>query len=223
MTTATPAVGEARLPLSRDRVLQAAVDLADAQGIEGLSMRRLAREVGVEAMSLYNHVANKDDLLDGIVDIAVAEIAVPERGEPWKAAMRRRAISARDMLVRHPWAAGLIESRVTPSPIRMRYPDAVLGCLREAGFSIPMAVHVFNTLDSYIYGFALQERSMPFGSLADAPDEADQLVRAIPADAYPYLAETAATIVASGYDYADEFTFGLDLILDAFDQLHPRT
>jgi AcrR family transcriptional regulator len=223
MTTATPAVGEAKLPLSRDRVLQAAVDLADAQGIEALSMRRLARELGVEAMSLYNHVANKDDLLDGIVDIAVAEIAVPEPGEPWKAAMRRRAISARDMLVRHPWAAGLIESRVTPSPIRMRYPDAVLGCLREAGFSIPMAVHVFNTLDSYIYGFALQERSLPFGSLAEAPGDADELVRAIPAETYPYLAETAAAFVASGYDYADEFTFGLDLILDAFDQLHPRT
>jgi AcrR family transcriptional regulator len=216
-------MSEARLPLSRDRVLRAAVDLADAHGLEALSMRRLARELGVEAMSLYNHVANKDDLLDGIVDIAVAEIAVPERGEPWKAAMRRRAISTRHVLVSHAWAAGLIESRVTPSPIRMRYPDAVLGCLREAGFSVLMAVHVFNALDSYIYGFALQERSMPFGSLADAPHEADQLVQAIPAGAYPYLAETAATLIASGYDYADEFEFGLDLILDAFDELRPRT
>jgi AcrR family transcriptional regulator len=222
MTTATTAVSETRRPLSRDRVLRAAVELADAQGLEALSMRRLARELGVEAMSLYNHVANKDDLLDGIVDVAVAEISVPEPGEPWKAAMRRRAISTREMLVRHPWAAGLIESRLTPSPVRMRYPDAVLGCLREAGFSVLMAVHVFNTLDSYIYGFALQERSMPFGSLADAPTEANELVRAIPADAYPYLAETAATFVTSGYDYADEFAFGLDLILDAFEQLRLR-
>jgi AcrR family transcriptional regulator len=221
MPTTTPATAEARLPLSRNRVLRAAVQLADAHGLEALSMRRLARELGVEAMSLYNHVANKDDLLDGIVDIAIAEIELPARGEAWKVAMRRRAVSTREMLNRHPWAAGLFESRTTPSPIRMRYSDRVLGCLREAGFSVPMAVHLFNAVDSYIYGFALQERSLPFGELDDAPEVAE-LVKGISADDYPYLAETAVTFVESGYAYADEFAFGLDLILDAFDRLRPR-
>jgi AcrR family transcriptional regulator len=222
MATVIEPAEPARLPLSRDRVLAAAVDLANAHGLEALSMRRLAKVLGVEAMSLYNHVANKDDLLDGIVDIAIGEIEAPQPGDEWKSAMRRRAISAREMLTRHPWAAGLFESRTTPSPIRGRYAEAVIGCLREAGFSVPMAVHAFNALDSYIYGFALQERSMPFGTLADIPGAVDGLVRAIPADEFPYLAETAATLVGSGYVYADEFEFGLDLILDAFDQLRPR-
>jgi AcrR family transcriptional regulator len=219
MTTAAAIPGDARLPLSRHRVLRAAVDLADKHGLESLSMRRLARELGVEAMSLYNHVANKEDLLDGIVDIAVGEIMVPASGDPWRPAMRNRAISARQMLGRHPWAVGLLESRTNPSPTTMRYANAILGCLREAGFGVRMAVHVFNTLDSYIYGFALQERNMPFGTLEEMPRTSAEILGAIPAETYPYLAETAATFVASGYAYADEFEFGLDLILDAFERL----
>lgn len=221
MATASQPTRATRPALSRERVIQAAVALADASGLDALSMRRLAQSLGVEAMSLYNHVANKDDLLDGIVDIAVGEVEVPKPGDEWKSAMRRRAISTREMLTRHPWAAGLFESRTSPSPIRMRYSDAVLGCLRQGGFSIPMAVHVFNALDSYIYGFALQEQSLPFAELENVPGALAELVRAIPPEDYPYLAETAMAF-ATGYRFAEEFEFGLDLILDAFDQLRPR-
>ena len=151
-----------RIPLTRERVLRAAIALCDEGGIESLSMRKLGQQLGVEAMSLYNHVANKDDILDGIVDVVVNEIDVPPIGDDWKAALRQRANSARAVLSRHPWATGLIESRTNPGPATLRYYDSVIGSLREAGFSIEMAAHAFSALDSYIYGFALQEVSLPF-------------------------------------------------------------
>ena len=208
-----------RLPLSRDRVLRKALELADAGGIESLSMRRLGQELGVEAMSLYNHIANKEDLLDGLADIVIGEVEVPSIGGDWKEAMRRRAISAREMLVRHPWASGLMESRTNQSPTRLRYPDAVLGTLRQAGFSIEMAIHAFFTLDSYIYGFAVQETNLPSGTPEELAGMADLIARQLPADEYPYLHEVVAEhVLMSGFNYADEFEFGLDLILDGLER-----
>ena len=212
--------GQPRLPLSRERVLRTAIELADRDGIESLSMRKLGRELGVEAMSLYNHVANKDDLLDGLADIMVGEIEVPSGGDDWKAAMRRRAISARGVLLRHPWASALIESRTNSSPTRMRYPDAVLGSLRRAGFSIPMAIHAFIALDSYIYGFAVQEGNLPSGSPEELAAVGELMLRDLPAGEYPYLHEVLADhVLEFGFDYAGEFEFGLDLILDGLERL----
>jgi AcrR family transcriptional regulator len=207
------------IPLSRDRVLQTTVDLADQGGIESLSMRKLGRELGVEAMSLYNHIANKEDLLDGLADIVIGEIEVPARGDDWKAAMRRRAISAREMLARHPWAGGLIESRTNSSPARLRYPEAVVGNLRQAGFSVEMAIHAFFAVDSYIYGFAVQEQNLPSGTPEELAGVAETILTALPAAEYPYLHEALVDhVLKSGFDYAREFEFGLDLLLDALEK-----
>jgi AcrR family transcriptional regulator len=207
-----------RIPLTRERVLQAAVALADESGSESLSMRRLGEAVGVEAMSLYNHVANKEDLLDGMIDVVFGEIDLPSRGEHWKTAMRQRAISARRVLSRHGWAIGFMESRSSPGPATLRHHDAVIGCLRDAGFSIELAAHAFSVLDSYIYGFALQERSLPFHTPEETAELAHDIFSAIPADEYPHLAElTARHVLQPGYDYGDEFEYGLDLILDGLE------
>jgi len=220
MATRPKPIATPRLPLTRDRVLLSALELADQDGIESLSMRKLGRQLGVEAMSLYNHVADKDDLLDGLADIAVGEIEVPSIGDDWKAALRRRAISAREMLARHPWAAGLMESRTNPSPARSRYPEAVLGSLRQAGFSVEMAIHAFFTLDSYIYGFAVQERNLPSGTPEQLASVAQDILRALPPSEYPYLNEViVGHVLKLGFDYADEFEFGLDLILDGLEEI----
>jgi AcrR family transcriptional regulator len=209
----------ARTPLSRERVLRAAVALADQSGIESLTMRRLGEAVGVEAMSLYNHVANKDALLDGMVDLVFGEIELPTVGSDWKSAMRRRAISARAVLSRHRWAIGLMESRSTPGPATLRHHDAVIGCLREAGFPVALTAHAFSVLDSYIYGFALQEASLPFETPEETAEVAQTMMAGFPADAYPHLTElTIEHVLQPGYDYGDEFTFGLDLILDGLER-----
>jgi AcrR family transcriptional regulator len=201
-------------------VLRTALDLADRDGIGSLSMRKLGRELGVEAMSLYNHVVSKDDLLDGLADIVVGEIEVPSIGDDWKAAMRRRAISAREMLTRHPWAGGLMESRTIPSPARSRYPEAVVGSLRQAGFSVQMTIHAFFTLDSFIYGFAVQEQNLPSGTPEELAGVAEMILGALPAEDYPYLNEVIVDhVLKAGFDYADEFEFGLDLILDGLERL----
>ena len=206
-----------RLPLSRDRVLRTAIELADQDGIDALSMRRLGSELGVEAMSLYNHVASKDDLLDGIADLLIEEIEVPAAGD-WRSAMRRRAISAHEMLARHPWANGVIESRTTPSPTRSRYPEAVLGTLRRAGFSIEMAVHAFFALDSYIYGFAVQQQNLPSGTPEELAGMAETTLATLPAAEYPHLREVIVDyVLKSGFDYTKEFEFGLDMLLDALE------
>ena len=189
MTTRTEPRSAPRPPLTRRRVLRAAVALADRNGVGSLSMRRLAHELGVEAMSLYHHVANKDDVLDGIVDIVFSEIDLPEDGADWKAAMRERAISARAALRRHPWAIGLMESRSSPGPAKLRHHDAVLRVLRTAGFPVEMAAHAFSLLDSYIYGFALQETSLPFETSDELVDVAQTILENLPADEYPYLTE----------------------------------
>ena len=218
MTPRSRSTATTRLPLTRDRVLQTALQLADREGIESLSMRRLGRELGVEAMSLYNHVADKEDLLDGLADIVVGEIEVPSIGSDPRAALRRWAFSVRDMLKRHPWAGGLIESRANPSPARSRYPEAVIGSLRQAGFSIEMAIHAFFTLDSYVDGFAVQERSLPSGTPDELAAMAEGARRALPATEYPYLNEAIVGRVLGGFDYTEEFEFGLDLILDGLER-----
>jgi len=209
---------EDRARLTRDRVLAAAVELADAGGIDSLTMRKLGVELGVEAMSLYNHVANKSDLLDGMIDVVFAEIDLPVIGSDWRSAMRRRAVSARAALTRHRWAIGLMESRTTPGPATLRHHDTVIGALRAAGFSIVLTAHAFSAMDSYIYGFALQEATLSFD---DGPETA-QLAQAIMArftsGQYPHLTELAVEhVMQPGYDYADEFEFGLDLVLDGLD------
>ena len=208
-----------RAPLSRDQVLEAAVTLADEGGIDALSMRKLGQALGVEAMSLYNHVAGKSDLLDGMVDVVFGEIGLPAGDGGWKQAMRQRAISARETLSRHRWAIGLMESRRSPGQATLRHHDAVLGCLREAGFSIGLSAHAYSLLDSYIYGFALQEASLPFGNEEETAQVTQEIVGMMAADEYPYLAEMAAAhVLQPGYEYGHEFETGLDLILDALER-----
>jgi len=207
-----------RTPLNRERVLRAAVGLADQGGISSLSMRKLGEALGVEAMSLYNHVASKSDLLDGMIDIVFGEIDLPsgDGDGGWRAAMRRRAVSARLVLRRHPWAIGLMESRTTPGPATLRHHDAVLGCLRRGGFSLELTAHAYSLLDSYIYGFALQEAGLPFGTGEEAARVAQEISAEFSSGQYPYLTEIAmAHVIQPGYDYADEFETGLDLILDS--------
>ena len=213
-----------RTPLSRDRVLQAAIKTADRDGIDSLSMRKLGQEVGVEAMSLYNHVRNKEDILNGMVDIVFSEIDLPSNGADWFTEMRKRAISTRQALKRHPWAIGLMESRVQPGPATLRHHDSVLRNLRDSGFSIEMAAHSYSVLDSYIYGFTLNELSLPFDSSEEAAEVAGNILRESSAGDYPYLVEMAIDrVMKAGYNYGDEFEFGLDLILDGLKKVQDST
>jgi AcrR family transcriptional regulator len=208
-----------RTPLNRDRVLRAAVAFADENGIGSLSMRKLGQAVGVEAMSLYNHVASRGDLFDGMIDLVVGEIGLPSGGAGWKTAMRQRALSARQALSRHPWAIGLMESRSTPGPATLRHHDAVLGSLRQAGFPVALAAHAFSVLDSYIYGFALQEASLPFEAGEETADLARMIMARFTPGQYPHLTElTVEHVLQPGYDYGNEFEFGLDLILDGLER-----
>jgi AcrR family transcriptional regulator len=219
-----------RTPLNRERVLQAAVALAARDGIDSLTMRKLADELGAGAMSLYHYVPNKEELLDGMVDIVFGEIELPPTGVDWRTAMRRRANSTREVLNRHRWAVGLMESRATPGPASFRVHDAVLGCLREGGFSVEMTIQAYSVLDAYIYGFALQEKSVPFEDAEGAAGVAEEQARQFAEDAqkqqtaalaeeFPYLAEIVAGHVAEvGYDFAAAFEYGLDLILDALER-----
>ena len=209
-----------RTPLTTGRVLQAAVTLADREGVGSLSMRRLARELGVEAMSLYHHVPGKQALLDGMVDLVFGEIELPAGDGDWKAAMRRRAVSAREVLARHPWAIALMESRRTPGPANLRHHDAVLGCLRRAGFPVALTAHAYSILDAYIYGFALQEAGLPFDTPEETAEVAAGIMDAFTAEAYPHLTELATEhVLQPGYDYGDEYAFGLELILDGLERL----
>jgi AcrR family transcriptional regulator len=196
------------------------MQVADAEGLEALSMRRLGQELGVEAMSLYNHVRNKEDLIDGLIDLIFAELGEPA-GRDWKTAMRRRGIKAQQVLGRHRWAIALMESRRAPGPATLRHHDSVLRCLREAGFSLPLAAHAYSLLDSYIYGFALEQANLPFDTTngAEAARLAAAMMAEFPAEAYPYMAEIATKhVMKPGYSYAREFEFGLDLILDGLER-----
>lgn len=209
-----------RAPLTRERVLVAAIALADERGAEELTMRKLAKELGVEAMSLYNHVANKTDLLDGMIDSVFGEIDAPVAGGDWKAELRKRAISTREALGRHRWAIGEMEGRTTHGPNNLRLHDAVLGCLRGAGFSVEMTVHAMSVQDAYIYGFALQESDLSSETPQDFATEAQRQMREYALADYPHLVEVVGGFVAeAGYDYEAEFRFGLDVILDRLEQL----
>lgn len=207
-----------QVPLSRERVLRAALRLADQGGIESLSMRKLAQVLGVKAMSLYNHVANKNDILDGIVDIVIGEIEVPDLATNWKTAMRRRAISAHEVLLHHPWSTMAIVSRINVGPANLRYVDATLGCLREAGFSFEMADYAWNAIDSHIYGFTLQELNFPFDA-AEYSEVAEHYLSLLPADKYPYLNQLTHCVINGRYDGVHDFEFGLELILNGLDKL----
>jgi AcrR family transcriptional regulator len=214
-TTMTGKARKTREPVSRERALTAAVAIADAEGIGSLTMRRLAQELGVEAMSLYHHVANKDEVLDGITDLVVSEIRVPPSGTHWRTAMRDRAISAHDVLLAHPWAAMMIMSRFNVGPGMTRYLDATLGRLREAGFSIHGALDAWHTLDSHIYGFTLQELQLPFDASDNAQVSADSLELVDPAQ-FPYVVEVVTEVSRTGR--VERFEFGLELILDGLER-----
>ncbi|GAA3570768.1 TetR/AcrR family transcriptional regulator C-terminal domain-containing protein [Nonomuraea rosea] len=200
-------------------MLEAAIRVADRGGVEAITMRRVAQELGVEAMSLYHHVPNKDAILDGVVDMVFAAIKLPGvECDDWRDAIRARASSARAVLSQHSWALGLIDSRRNPGMATLRHHDAVLGVLREAGFSLTMAAHAVSLLDSYIDGYVLQEANLPLTTPAEVGDVAGGILDHLPADELPYLTEMIVDhALKPGYDYASEFGYGLDLILDALE------
>lgn len=210
----------AKKPLTQARILKTALRLADGHGVEALSMRRIAQDLNVEAMSLYNHFGSKDELIDSLVNLVVGEFELPEIGSGWKNAMRIRAISAHQVLLKHPWAALLLLSRVNVGPAILTWTNATVGCLREAGFSYAMADHAWNAIDNHIYGFTLQVVNSPV-----KPDEyasaAKHYLPMIPADQYPYLHDMASMIGAGKHSGINDFEFGLDLLLDGLEQRRP--
>ena len=209
----------ARRPLTRKRVLRAAMVQADRGGLEDLTMRKLADALHVAPMALYRHVANRDDLIDAMIDVVFSEVEVPSPEVDWRTAMRRRGISLRDALLRHRWATGLMESRAHPGPANLGHHDAVLGNLRASGFSLELAAHAYSALDSYIYGFALTKMNLPFDASTDMSEMADRMLEPFPADTYPHLVEFITDhAMKPGYDYGSEFEYGLDLVLDGLER-----
>ena len=220
MATTTTSEARPRKRLSRERVLQTAIDHADDGGLEALTMRTLADELDVAPMALYRHIANKHDLVDAMVDVVFSEIGLPASGADWMSAMRQRAIAVRDALLRHRWAIGLMESRRHPGPANLRHHDAVIGRLRAAGFSIGMAAHAYSLLDSYIYGFALTKLNLPFDSSAEVGEVAEAMLQPFPVNEYPNLVEILTEhVMKPGYDYGEEFEYGLDLVLEGLERV----
>lgn len=210
--------------LSKQRVVAEAVRLADREGVDGLSMRRLAGVLGAGAMSLYHYVASKDELLDAMIDVVFEEIELPPAEADWQSAMRQEAASTRQVLARHPWATSLMESRTSPGPANLRHREAVTACLRRAGFSVVMATHANWLLNSYVYGYALQAASLPFDTADELAGMVDDVyLPQLPPDEFPYLNESAAALLAAGYDPTEEFSFGLDLVLAALEPLRAAT
>jgi AcrR family transcriptional regulator len=208
--------GTTRVPVTRDLALRAAMALADRDGLASLSMRRLARELGIEAMSVYYHLKNKEDLLDGMVDLVFTEIKLPVAGDDWQSVLRDRAESTRTVLRRHPWAISIMDSRTTPGPATLRHQDAAIGSLRGAGLSIPMAAHALSLVDSYVHGFVLQEVSLPLDDSGDIGAATEDILQQQPmmSNAFPHLAEMAVQLILQpGYAYSNEFPFGLRTIL----------
>lgn len=209
------ATDEPRPRLSRERVLAAAVTVADAGGIGALTIRSLAQELGVKPMSVYHHVAGKEEILDGLVDLVFSEIELPSPDGDWREELTRRAVSAREVLGRHRWAVVLMESRTSPGPATLRHHDAVLGTLRSAGFSDAMTAHAYALLDAYTYGFVLQEVSLPFEGPDSVGEVAEPIMELMAQGEYPHMVHMATSYyLRPGYDFGDEFTFGLGLILD---------
>ncbi|SEJ54629.1 transcriptional regulator, TetR family [Arthrobacter sp. yr096] len=215
-----PAAASQRLPLSRERVLQCAVALADESGIAALTIRTLAQSMGTKPMSLYYYVANKDEILDGIVDMVFSEIELPLPDGDWREEMQQRAHAVRSALKRHPWAVGLLESRSAPGPATLRHHEATLATLRAAGFSVQLTAHAYALLDSYIYGFALQEAALPFEGRDTAAEITNPIMERFSTVEYPHMVEIAVEhVLKPGYDFGDEFAFGLNLILDGLSRL----
>jgi len=204
-------------PLTRDRVIAAGIEFADTHGIEKLSMRRLAEAVGVEAMSLYNHVSSKDDLIDGMIDSVIGEIVIPRPGSPWEREMRRRAESAHAVLMQHRWAAVTLLSRLTTGPNMIRYIDATIGCLREAGFPWSICDHAWNAMDNHIYGFSLQSLNMPYEPAEYSEAAADFLAH-FPTEQFPYFHELSIQVIEKAHSGVNELGFGLDLILEGLEK-----
>ena len=207
-----------RRPLSRARILRAAVHLADEGGLEAVSMRKLGQALRVEAMSLYKHVASKEDILDGMADLVMGDFEVPAKDVDWRTAIRRSAISAHDVLLRHPWASSLIESRLNAGPARLRYLDAVIGVFSATGLTIPVAIRAIMALDSHTYGFVLQELAWPF-EIERAPEAAASFARGLPAGEYPNLLAMAEMAAAAPSGLPVDVEFGLDLLLDGIERL----
>ena len=210
------------MPLSKERVLGAAVALADEGGVDALSMRRLAQELGVVPMALYKHVANKDEMLGGMIDVVVGEIDPPLSGTDWKTAVRQRVLSARSALLRHPWASQVIESRTDPTPAVLKYMDSMVGMFRAGGFSIDLTHHAMHAMGSRLLGFS-QEL---FDDTADAGPEMDPVMLREMANGYPHITEMVMAIthddesvVGTGCDDQFEFEFALDLMLDGLERL----
>jgi AcrR family transcriptional regulator len=199
--------------LSRDLILRAALRIADSDGLAAVTMQRVGRAIGAEPMSLYRHVRNKDDLLDGLIDLVFAEIELPAIDAPWLAAQRRRAVSTREVLARHPWAVGLMESRLHPGQANLAHHDAAVGNLMTAGFSPAMATRVYNVIDSYVYGFVLQEKALPVGTPETLAELGPDMLDHYATGRFPYLEAVATDLLGSGFRYADEFEAGLDLVL----------
>jgi len=218
-TSTTPS----RPPLSAERVLDAAVRLADRTGIEAFTIRRLADELGVKPMTIYHHVPSKDAIIDGMVDRVFAEIHLPPADQHWKAAMRHKCMSARDVLLRHPWAPPLMESRTTPGPATLLHHDTVLGCLLGGGLSFELVAHAGAVLDSYVYGFTMQETHLPFGGGEQIGELAEAIIEAMPADGYPNMvAFTLNHVLKPGYSFSASFEFGLDVLLDGLEAAAAR-
>ncbi|MFC4453607.1 TetR/AcrR family transcriptional regulator [Deinococcus sonorensis] len=217
MTPSDPSHREPRTPLTRERILRASLDLVDQQGLEALSMRRVGQALGVEAMSLYKHVKDKDDLIDGLIDLVIAEIDVPDTADDWKDAMRQRAISAHQVLLRHRWACPLMGSRVNIGPAMLAYINDTFAWLHHGGFTVEQTLDAWHALDGHIYGFTLQQLNLPF-----APEEAANMaavgMELISADQYPHFHAAVAAIVDMG-GRVERFEFALDLILDGLERL----
>lgn len=207
-----------RPPLSRERILATAIEIADERGVGAVTMREVASRLGVEAMSLYNHVANKDDILDGMVDTVTARIDLPHDVADWREVMRRRAHSAHELFTRHPWAPLLIDSRGSSGPAALHYYDTILGTLLGAGFAIDDASRAFSLLDSYIYGFGIEQVNMSAGD--DSHEErAEDMLEKIPDEQYPNLRLMASHAMEFGYDASADFDFGLQIILDGLERV----
>lgn len=207
-----------RAPLSPERVMAAALQMADAEGLDALSMRNLAAALKVEAMSLYNHVPSKEKILDGLVELVVSEIEMPAVGANWKSSMRRRALSAHAVLMAHPWATQLFASRINVGPNMLHYVDRTLGCLREGGFSYPLADHAWNALDSYLFGFTFHTLNFPLDP-ADYVSAAKQFIHLIPVETFPYLNGLSQELIAGRHDGVHRFELGLDLLLEGLEKL----
>jgi AcrR family transcriptional regulator len=209
------AAAASRPALTPERVIEAATAMADVIGVDALTIRKLATELNVWPMAIYHHLPNKDAIIDGMVDLVFSEIELPPTDLDWKAAIRRRSVSAREVLARHKWAAPLMESRRTPGPATLGHLEAVLGCLRNGGHSIVMSAHAYALIDAYIYGFALLEANLPATAGEEIGEVAESVSAAMPVGEYPNITEFMTEhALQSGYDFAHEFDFGLDLILD---------